>query len=166
MLGGDRGVEGVDCVGIVVERLGDDHLCAGACESSQTASCSRARAAASGSARHPDSRQRAAASACGGRTSTRRRGSTIERQPYVGITTDYSGSSAEVAELADAPDSNPVALGSCGFKSHLRHEPKANVREADRWKGSGETGRFPQNSRGRSAGADRSSTFSSDTRLY
>ncbi len=61
---------------------------------------------------------------------------------------------------------NPVALGSCGFKSHLRHEPKANVREADRWKGSGETGRFPQNSRGRSAGADRSSTFSSDTRLY
>ena len=32
VLGGDRGVEGVDRIGIVVERLGDDHLCASACE--------------------------------------------------------------------------------------------------------------------------------------
>ena len=111
MLGDEPGVERVDRVRIVVQRLGEDDLCAGLLEKRAEALVLPQQAAAGPArlasripprARTPRRSVR--------RTSTRRSGSTIERQPYVGITTDYSGSSAEVAELADAPDSKSGGL--------------------------------------------------------
>jgi hypothetical protein len=64
----EDGVVGVDGVGVPRLPLRDDDLGAVA-------------ASGSGSARQPYSRQRAASAGCGGRTSTRRSGSVIERAP-------------------------------------------------------------------------------------
>ena len=81
MLRDESGIERVDRVRIAVDRLGDDDVAPAPSRIAQKASCSRTSAGCRLLARQPYSFQSAHAATLGRRTSTRRSGSTIERQP-------------------------------------------------------------------------------------